>query len=270
VRTVPPVPPEPTPSVATQPSLLSRLGPAGLLGVGALALPPLGGIALITYMGTVSEWLRSHAGSGVFIYAACFVVLAGLALLPTYAQAALGGYAFGWAVGLPAALVGFVGGAWVGYEIARRASGERVEKVVAEKPKWQAIRDALVRDREARSFWKTTGMVALLRCPPNSPFALTNLVMASVKVPRRPFLLGTLIGMTPRTAAAVAIGSTVERFTRENLEQAAPKWIWIAGLGITLAVVVIVAAIADRAVKRLTAGVDPAGAKAPPAPPPAR
>lgn len=241
------------PDPSTKPPLLTRLGPAGLLGIGALALPPLGGVVLITYMATVSEWLRSHASTGILIYAAAFVVLAGLALLPTYAQAALGGYAFGWQLGLPAALIGFVGGAWLGYEIARRASGRRVEDVIAEKPKWQAIRDALVRDREARSFWKTTGMVALLRCPPNSPFALTNLVMASVKVPRAPFLLGTLIGMTPRTAAAVAIGSTVERFTRDSLEQAAPKWLWGAGLGVTLVVVFIVAMIADRAVRRITA-----------------
>lgn len=240
-------------TTANKPSLLTRLGPAGLLGIGALVLPPLGGFALIAYMGSVSEWLRSHAGAGVAIYAGAFVVLAGLALLPTYAQAALGGYAFGWQMGLPAALVGFVGGAWLGYEIARRASGERVERVVAEKPKWQAIRDALVRDRGAGSFWKTTGMVALLRCPPNSPFALTNLVMASVKVPRGPFLLGTLIGMTPRTAAAVAIGSTFEAFTRESLNQATPKWLWAAGLGVTLVVVAVVAVIADRAVRRITA-----------------
>jgi len=242
-----------TPPPASQPSLLARLGPAGFLGIGALILPPLGGFVLIAYMASVSEWLRSHAASGLAIYIGAFIVLAGLALLPTYAQAALGGYAFGWQTGLPAALVGFVGGAWVGYEIARRASGERVERVVAEKPKWQAIRDALVRDHDARSFWKTTGMVALLRCPPNSPFALTNLVMASVKVARGPFLLGTLIGMTPRTAAAVAIGSTVEAFTRENLDQAAPKWLWGVGLGVTLLVVAVVAIIADKAVRRITA-----------------
>lgn len=240
-------------TTTNKPSLLTRLGPAGLLGIGALVLPPLGGFALIAYMGSVSEWLRSHAGAGVAIYAGAFVVLAGLALLPTYAQAALGGYAFGWQMGLPAALVGFVGGAWLGFEIARRASGERVERVVAEKPKWQAIRDALVRDRGEGSFWKTTGMVALLRCPPNSPFALTNLVMASVKVPRGPFLLGTLIGMTPRTAAAVAIGSTFEAFTRESLNQGTPKWLWAAGLGVTLVVVAVVAVIADRAVRRITA-----------------
>lgn len=256
---VPTSPAAPDPGPATQPdgpaaggSLLSRLGPASVLGVLALVLPPINGILLIAYMASASEWLRSHQDVGLLIYAGAFAASAGLALLPTYAQSALGGYAFGAALGLPAALAGFGGGAVIGYEIARRASGDRVERILAEKPKWQAVRDALVKDHESRGFWKTAGMVALLRCPPNSPFALANLVMASVKVPRGPFVLGTLVGMAPRTALAVAIGAGVERFTKDQLERAVPGWVWGAGIALTVVVVVIVGAIADRAVKRIT------------------
>lgn len=229
--------------------LMQRLGLAGLLGIGALILPPLGGFTLIAYMPEVSAWLKSHQDAGIFIYTGAFIVLAGLALLPTYAQAALGGFAFGMFFGLPAALLGFTGGAALGYEIARRASGDRVLKILREKPKWQAIRDALVKDHERRSFWKTVGMVALLRCPPNSPFALTNLVMASVRVPRAPFALGTCIGMIPRTAVAVYIGHAFGLSAEGGFDT--PLWLKVTGIVAMLVVLVVVMEIAERAVNRM-------------------
>ncbi len=240
-----------TTETSSKPSVLKRLGLAGPMAIGALALPPLSGILLITYMRTVSTWLQTHPAQGLALYTVAFIVLAGLALLPTYAQAALGGFAFGVALGLPAALVGFAGGAMLGYAICRRASGERVVDVLKDHPKWLAVRDALVKDHESRSFLKTVGMVALLRCPPNSPFALTNLVMASVKVPALPFFLGTLIGMAPRTAIAVVIGATVENFTRDDLDKAAPGWVWPVGIAVSLVVFGTAAWIGHRAIERM-------------------
>jgi uncharacterized membrane protein YdjX (TVP38/TMEM64 family) len=241
----------PPPAAPAPDAAPAGLGAAGVLGVLALALPPVSGGLLMTYMRTVSEWLRSHHDAGLAIYIGLFALCAGLALLPTYAQSALGGYAFGTALGVPAALAGFALAAVIGYEIGRLASGDRVERALARKPRWQAVRDALVRDHEARGFVKTTGMVALLRFPPNSPFALVNLLMASVKVPRGPYLLGTIIGMAPRTAVAVAIGATVKEFTTAELSKAMPLWLWIAGIAVMLVVLVVVGVIAERAIARL-------------------
>ena len=76
---------------------------------------------------------------------------AGLGFLPTYAQSILGGWVFGVALGLPAALVGFTGEAWLGYEIARRVSKDRVEELIERNPKARVIRDALV----GRGPWRT-------------------------------------------------------------------------------------------------------------------
>ncbi len=103
-------------------------------------------------------------------------------------------------------------------------------------------------------FWKTLGMVALLRLPPNSPFALTNLVMASVRVPRLPFLLGTIVGMLPRSALAVVIGAGLSDFSREALKKAAPGWVWIASIAVAVAVVVVISSMASKAVAKFTAG----------------
>lgn len=249
---------EPSPSPTSTPAsageggvvarVWSRFGLAAPLALLSLVMPPLGGGLLIAYMKTIAEYLRSHAESGPWLYATAFATLAGLALLPTYAQSALGGFAFGVTIGFVAALAGFVGGAIIGYEVARRASGDKVMQTIESKPQWKAVREAFV-SGQVNGFWKNLGMVALLRVPPNSPFALTNLVMASVKVPRAAFVVGTLIGMAPRTAAAVWVGSQAAELT--GLSER-PRWMVVVGIIVSIVVLGVVGLIADRAIKRVT------------------
>ncbi len=143
-------------------------------------------------------------------------------------------------------------------------------KVINEQPKWAAVRDALVPaatadsledsvagrgTRGAARFWKTLGIVTLLRLPPNSPFAITNLVLASVRVPVVIYVIGTVVGMAPRTAAAVWLGQTFrEQFgtLEEGLEAKKPWWLFAAMVAATLIVLAILGAIGDRAIKRVT------------------
>jgi uncharacterized membrane protein YdjX (TVP38/TMEM64 family) len=211
-------------------------------------------------MPQIADWLKGHGTFGVVLYAVTFAVLAGVALLPTYAQSALGGYAFGLAVGAPAAIVGFGVASLIGFGIARRVSRDRVEQLIETQPKWRAIREALLGPtddagvRTPAGFWKTTGMIALIRMPPNSPFALTNLVLASVKVPLGSFVLGTMIGMAPRTTIAVFIGSLVEgALTEDNLKQVAPAWLWYVGIAVSIGIMVFIALIAQKALNSVTA-----------------
>lgn len=255
--TVSPATPSHTPT-----QLAARLGPVGILGILWVALPPLCSIPLFYYMPQISEWLKGHEGTGWWIYCGCFAVLAGFAFLPTYAQSALGGYAFGTLWGVPAALLGFGGASLIGYATATMVSGDRVEKLIEEKPRWKAIREALIGraptdsrgilpPTERPGFWRTTALVALIRMPPNSPFALTNLVLASVKVPLPCFVLGTVAGMAPRTALAVFLGSLVQgQLTKASLEQAAPGWVWWTGLIVSVLAVLLVAAIISHVAKR--------------------
>jgi uncharacterized membrane protein YdjX (TVP38/TMEM64 family) len=242
----------PSPSAPSQGdsilSFIKRLGPASVLAAGAAVLPPLGSIVLFTYMNTVGEWLRSHEHEGIAMYIVGFSVFAGLALLPTYASAILGGWAFGFNVGFPAALCGFLGGALIAYGVCRPTAGDRVEKIIAEKPKWKAVRDALV----GGSALKTLGIVTLLRVPPNSPFALTNLVLSSVKVPLWIFLLGTLVGMAPRTAVAVFIASKLQNQLASEVAEQRPWWIIAAGIVLSLVVLGVVGLIAQKALAKMT------------------
>lgn len=242
------------------------LGPTGILGILNITLPPLAGFVLIWAMGATNlgPWMKSQGIIAVIVYAVAFAVFAGLSLLPTYAQAALGGWAFGVAWGLPAALIGFVGGALIGYALARRLSGDRIEAIIETKPKWRTVRDALVGTQARagdnnwrKSFWRSTGMIALLRLPPNSPFAFTNTLMASVKVPAVEFGLGTFLGMLPRTAVAVVLGAGLSTFSKSNLESAAPKWLWAVGIAVTVLIVIIVGMIANRAIEKMSATSPP-------------
>lgn len=237
--------------------VVKKLGPASVLAVVALAAPPLGGFVILGFIDTIAQWLESHGAWGPWIYAGAFAVTAGLALLPTYSQSILGGWAFGLRVGYPGALAGFVVGSAIGYAIARPVASKRVETLIEEHPKWMAVRDALI----GRGFWRTLGIVTLLRLPPNSPFAATNLVLASVRAPLAPFLIGTAVGMSPRTAAAVWLGQRLHGdFTsmRAALDEGQPLWLKIGALALTIVVVIIVLGvighIAKKALQHVTAG----------------
>ena len=229
--------------------MISRLGPAAFLGAAALFLPPLGSIALFSYIESVGRWLRGHDAQGVAFYSVGFAILAGLALLPTYASAVLGGWAFGFVVGFPAALAGFAGGAMIGYWTGRAGSGDRVETIIAEKPKWKAVRDALI----GGGFLKTLGIITLVRLPPNSPFALTNLVLSSVKAHRLAYILGTMAGMAPRTAVAVYIAAELRDLSAAEAAKAErPLWVWIAGITTALGALVVLGIIANKALAKAT------------------
>jgi uncharacterized membrane protein YdjX (TVP38/TMEM64 family) len=236
----------------TQPSTLKRLGPVAWLGLLASTLPPLGSIVLLTKIEPISQWLRQSDTIGPLVYIAGFTLFAGLALLPTYATAVLGGWAFGWVVGLPCAMLGFMGASMLAYFIARRASGDRVKRVLADNAKWNAIARALFGSGKG----KTLLIVSLVRLPPNSPFALTNLVLASVGVPLPLYLLGTFLGMLPRTAAVVYAASHLQQLSFED----GADWRWFAlGIAVTIGVLWVLWYISRRALERVTTAEQPDG-----------
>ncbi len=214
-----------------------RLAP---LAVVSLLLPPLGAALLLGYLSTIGPWLQSQGSQGVALYIAGFAVLGGCALVPTYASAILGGWAFGDRLGIPAALAGFVAAAAINYLWARRLSGAAAATLLAERPRWAAVRHALV----GRSQGKTLLVVALIRVPPNSPFALSNAALALARVPIGVYLAGTLIGLIPRTAITVKAGahlSTLDFRQPDAFGSAA------MAIGVSIVVLVILGWIARRA-----------------------
>jgi uncharacterized membrane protein YdjX (TVP38/TMEM64 family) len=179
------------------------------------------------------------------MFIAGFTILAGLALLPTYAQSYLAGFAFGSLKGSLAALAGFGGASMIGYVIARFATGDRVLRFIGEKAKWRAVQEELI----GGGFFKTFGVVTLIRFPFNCPFALCNLVMGATRVPPVSYLLGTWVGMAPRTIVAVIIGAQVESWDSEKTGM--PRWLIVAGLITAFVVILIMGKIVNRAIANL-------------------
>ena len=236
-------------------AVVRRLGPAAWLAGLWMLLPAIGGFTLLANMKPASDWLNSHYELGPPVYVAIFVITAGFGFLPTYAQAVLGGFAFAW-WGVPAALVGFVGAACVGRIVAATVSGDRVEREIERNAKAMAVREALV----GRGFWPTLGIVTLVRVPPNSPFALTNLALTTAGVGWVPYVVGTAAGMLPRTAAAVYIGMQVQDWSSGVPK---PKWLLIGGIVVAIAAVIVIGSIANKAIHRVTGVGQASGADAP-------
>lgn len=232
--------------------VIKQLGPTAVLGaIWAIAPAVLGGL-LLWNLDPISTWLRSMEPWGWLIYVAVFIVSAGIGFLPTYGQSLLGGWVFGFALGFPGAMLGFVGGSVIGYAIAQGVSKHKVEEVLDANPKAHAIREALI----GHGFWRTLWVVTLIRLPPNSPFALTNLVLASSGVRFLPYLIGTAIGLAPRTgivAFAAALGSKRAKNIQEFILN--QEW-WVTALGVTITVLAlgILVFIAERALKAVSKG----------------
>lgn len=240
----------------TRRELLRRAGPAGLLGIVWTAAPAICGILLLWYIAPLSELLQARPALGLTAYVAIFIISAGLGFLPTYAQALLGGWVFGVWIGTPAALAGFTGAAMLGYFIARLVSRDRIESLIEDNDRARAVRQAMV----GRGFWPTLGVVTLLRLPPNSPFALTNLAMASAGVRKIPYVLGTAIGMAPRTTVATAFAHMGAATGSKDLQTLARESGWpvvVGGLVVMVIVLMILGAIANRAIERVNAGLPP-------------
>ena len=244
-------------------AMLKRLGPAAILGVAWSTLPSFAGVMLVLNMEPIRLALVGDAGStvhlvtGMSIYLVGFVVLAGFGCLPTVSQALLAGYAFGVPVGTLLALLGFGGASLIGYEVVSKIARSRVEHEIASKPKALMLRNALLQASPARALL----IVTLVRISPSSPFALTNLLLASLGVRRWVFFFGTLIGMFPRTLAAVMIGQS---FTGWNGGIDKPRWLIAAGIVAIIVLVIVISKVAAGVLLRVTRepseAVVPAGA----------
>ena len=236
----------------------SDFGRAGPAAIVAAFLPALGGFILLGSIPVIAPKLRDMGTAGLLLYVAVFALTSGFAILPTFAQAALGGYAFGLALGLPGALCGFLGGSLIGYFLARGVTGDDALRGVQQHPKWNIVVRSFFPDREGdgehRGFWRTLGNITLIRFPPNSPFAITNLVLASVKVDLVPFVIGTALGMLPRTAVVAYLGTLVEgEISKDALSSARPGWYLPVGIAISVAVLLILARLGDLAIKKAVA-----------------
>ncbi|HSI35291.1 MAG: TVP38/TMEM64 family protein [Phycisphaerae bacterium] len=224
---------------------VKRLGPAGPLAVMASVLPPLGGFVLLGFIKQVAPWLKSHEFVGLAIYVGGFIVLAAASLLPTYASSIVGGWTFGVKLGFPAAMLSFCAAGTLAYWINRKAAGTRVVDILKEHPKWDLVCRALI----GSGFWRALLIITLVRIPPTSPFAIANFIFGTVRAPFWPYLIGTAIGMAPRTFVVVWAASQLSEL---NFGEMGGWWATAIGVVLMIGVVAVISAIATRTVRRMT------------------
>ena len=224
---------------------IRRLGPAGPLAVFTSTFPPIGGFVLLGLVTRIAPLLRQSLGWGLTIYIGGFAASAALSLLPTYACSVLGGWTFGFAIGFPAAILAFMAATLIAWWVNSAVAGDRVIDILKEHPRWEAVRKALV----GSGFWKSFFILTLIRVPPTSPFAAVNFMAATTRAPLGAFLLATGIGMAPRTGVVVWASAHAATL---DFSSGTDRWMYFAGLGVTLAVVWIIGVIANRAVTRVT------------------
>ena len=227
--------------------------PSGLkgttaLGVAWIAVPALAGFVLLAQIGPASDWITSHGNWGLVVYVLVFAITSGLGLLPTFTQAVLGGWVFGVWVGGPAAIAGFAGGSLVGRVVAAAVAGDRVEALIQKHERARAVRTALLQ----RGFIRTTVTITLLRLPPNSPFALMNLALTACRTRLWPYLIGTVLGMAPRTLILVgfagAAASTGARDIQTFIKDGPGVGVFVGGIIALLIVLGILGSVVRRAV----------------------
>jgi uncharacterized membrane protein YdjX (TVP38/TMEM64 family) len=233
------------PSEPTILERLRRLGPTAILAVLSVALPPLGSLILFWKITPISEWLRSHFATGSITFILCCWVFGGLGVMPQHTMSILGGWAFGFWAGLGITLISFMGAGLVGYGIAYYFSGDRVMQQIDENPKWKRVHHALVNG----SWWHTLLIVFLIRLTPNMPFALTNVVMATTGVKLGKFLLGTFLGLIPRTTILVYTASEMSTL---DLENAGDRRLLIFAIIAALVALISITLVAKSALKRAT------------------
>lgn len=175
-----------------------RNGAFGLLLAYATAMPLLAGGLVLWALPVADVQLRAAGLLGMPLFAALAGAALAAALMPATLMAALAGAAFGLA-GLAAAVAAYAVASVLVFEIVRRRLQAQVQRAIARSARARAAQDELAR--------ATFRVVALSRLSPVLPFALVNVLLAVSPVSRPVYLAGTLVGMLPRTAAAVVAGA---------------------------------------------------------------
>ena len=177
-------------------SPLARLVVAvGVLG-GLLAV--LAGQGLLS-PARIREVAEEAPVAAPVVFALLYALLTVL-LIPGGVRSLVAGALFGPVWGTVVTVVGATIGATIAFLIARSVGRAHVERITG--PRIASV-DRWITDRGL-------GAVLFVRLVPFFPFNTVNYAAGLTGLPLRTFILGTLIGMTPGTAAYVGLGAGLD------------------------------------------------------------
>lgn len=224
---------------------LADLGPAAPYALLVTVVPVAGNFVLLSLVMAHGEWLREHRVSTAALVSVGYALVGGLALLPSYSVAVLSGWAIGFQYGFPAVWLGIVLAAGVGYFTGRGVTRDRVMKLIDRSPRLAVLHAALL----AGGFWRTTLIVFLWRLSPAVPFSTSNMLLAATKVAAVPYLVGSAVGVMPRTIVLTYAASSMARL---DFSAAESWWMLVVGAVVTVLVIAIISIVARRAMRHVT------------------
>ncbi|MCC2546871.1 VTT domain-containing protein [Hymenobacter sp. BT175] len=132
------------------------------------------------------------------LYFVVMAVLMSFALMPTTVGVLITGFYFGWS-GFLGMLAAYALASLVGFQVASTLDHGKMTAFLHRFPKVEAV----MRELKADS-WQ---LIVLTRISPVTPFALMTFILAVVGVDRRRFLLGSVVGMLPRSLFFYWVGT---------------------------------------------------------------
>ncbi len=216
----------------------------GMAGL-AMVLPAIGSATLLLMIYEIAPWLQDKRELGFFVFVLCMSVLSGFALLATNVLGIVSGFAFDFQFGILAQILGIIGASTIMFYLAKRYARENLKAIIESKPKFRAIHFALLN----KNFLRTLLIITLIRLSPAMPFAVTNFTLSAAGVSLRTFLLGTFLGMLPRSAAIVFVGSSLAEL---NFSQPQESWIVIVGIVATIIAAIVVGVFSKKALDQIT------------------
>ena len=147
-----------------------------------------------------NELLLWNMYQWLFLYLGVSILM-GFALMPTTLMAFLTGYFLGFE-GTPLMIISYLIASYIGYQLGLFLEGKKIHKNLLEKPNVNRFLSSL-----KEKSWK---LIILVRLSPVLPFSVMNLVLSAIRFPLKIFLIGSFIGMLPRTLFAIYVGTKAQ------------------------------------------------------------
>lgn len=228
--------------------VVRELDRVALLGAATAVVPIVDSTLLLVFAPLAGNWLKENWQIGIFVYVAAAWTVCGFALLPTNVIGILCGWAFGFPLGICLHMTAIVGAALISSYALAPLVGDDLEKFFARREKAETLHKALLE----KSFGRATLVVTLLRLSPAMPFALTNLLMTVARVPVSAFLIGTFVGMLPRSAAVVFFGAGLSEL---NFDEPFNFWTFGFGVVATAVSIIVISYLSKQALAKMTAEI---------------
>ncbi len=193
------------------------------------------------------QWSTNNPKTAWLVFIMMYVIVA-LLMFPAIFLTLAAGAMFGVVAG--SLLVSFASllGALAAFGAGRTIARSQMQRLVNRHPKFAALERAIRK--------KGFLMVFLIRLSPLFPYVLQNYLFSVSSIRWRDYAVATWLGMLPAIVMYVSIGAAAKNlaaiFNGEAVAGGTGQWLFIAGLLVTMVIIVMITRIAGKALKEET------------------